>query len=364
MTPLDYRRHVRLAREAMASAGVNQLVVHSLHNIRWLTGFGGSNARMMLGEHEAVLITDGRYEEYASGLLEQLAGHGVGEIKLLIMRTGVEQALADATLSGGAVGFEADVATFAAYQRLSTAFGVDRLQPTTGVIARARQIKDAGEIERIEASADIADAAFAALLASLSPGQSEREVAAKLDFEMLSRGADGLSFDTIVASGPRSAMPHAEPSNRVLAVGDLVVFDFGAAVDGYRSDMTRTIVVGDNPSRRQQLLYDVVAAAQQAGVEAVADGIDAAAVDSVCRELITTAGFGEHFKHGAGHSLGLEIHEAPFLSSASVDTLANNMVVTVEPGIYLPGEGGIRIEDTVLIRPGGARRLTKTSKGL
>ncbi len=347
----------------MADSGIEHLLVHNLANIRWLTGFGGSNAVMAIGLESAMFVTDGRYDEAASNLIANLADEGVA-VQLRIARSGVEQALADFVPPSATVGFEADIVTYAGFEQLTAAFGEARLRASAELISTCRQLKDEAEVERIEAAADIADAAFSTVLDGLRPGMNERTIAATLNFEMLARGAGGLSFDTIVASGPNSALPHAEPSSREIADGDFIVFDFGAAVDGYGSDMTRTVCVGSNPSPRQREIYDVVVAAQEAGVQAVGDGIAAADVDAVCRTIIADAGFGDQFIHGTGHSLGLEIHETPFLSSTSTATLSYGMVVTVEPGIYVPGLGGVRVEDTVFVGHGGARRLTKAEKGI
>ena len=363
MIPLAFAPRFVSARAAMAEAGLDYIVVHNLANIRWLTGFGGSNATMAIGPETAWFVTDGRYDENASGLLADLADQGE-RVELTIARSDVEQVLADLVAPTVTVGFEAEVVTYAVFEQLAAAFGADRLESTTSLITACRQVKDRAEVERIEAAADIADAAFASVVAQLQPGLTERTIAATLNFEMLSRGAAGLSFDTIVASGPNSALPHAEPSMREVADGDLIVFDFGAAVDGYGSDMTRTVCVGSGPSPEQREIYDVVAAAQEAGVQAVAVGVATAEVDRVCRSIIADAGYGDRFIHGTGHSLGLEIHEAPFLSASSKDILEHRMVVTVEPGIYVPGLGGVRIEDTVLVDRAGPRRLTKAEKGI
>jgi len=201
------------------------------------------------------------------------------------------------------------------------------------------------------------------VLPRLAEGTTEGEVAAELDHLMRRRGASGSAFDTIVAAGENSALPHARPGPRRIEPGDLVVIDFGAIIDGYRSDMTRTVCVGE-PRAPGGRVYEVVRASQQAGVEAVADGVSCKQVDAVCREIIEEAGWGEAFLHSTGHGVGLDIHEAPSLSSRSDEVLAAGEVVTVEPGIYLAGTGGVRIEDTVVVTGDGCRRLTCSSKTL
>jgi len=224
-------------------------------------------------------------------------------------------------------------------------------------------VKDPGEVARIEAACAIADDALAEVLALVGEGTTERALALALDAAMVARGAEAPSFDTIVASGPASALPHHHPDQRRIVAGDLVVIDFGALVDGYHSDMTRTFVVGE-PTAEQVRLYEVVASAQAAGVAAVRPGVTAQQVDAACRDAIEAAGWGERFTHGTGHGLGLLIHENPWINAASVEVLTPGVVLTVEPGVYLASSGGVRVEDTVLVTPSGGRPLTSTSKEL
>lgn len=224
-------------------------------------------------------------------------------------------------------------------------------------------VKEPAEIERIRAACHIADDALASLLPRLGSGISERAFALELEVAMRERGADGNSFDPIVASGPNGAKPHARPGDRVVERGELVVIDFGCVVDGYCSDMTRTVSVGE-PSPEARRMWEVVHDAQAAGRDAVAAGVEAAAVDRVCRDIITAAGWGEAFAHGTGHGVGIEIHEDPRVSQASSATLLAGHIVTVEPGVYLPGIGGVRLEDTVAVTEGGCDPLTAFPKHL
>ncbi len=233
--------------------------------------------------------------------------------------------------------------------------------PTEALVDGLRLVKDDGEVARIQAAAAVADQALANVRRRLLDGPSEEEFGLELDTEMRRLGASGTSFETIVASGPNGAMPHHRPGRRAIAEGDLVVIDFGALVDGYCSDMTRTVMIGD-PSPEQQRMLDVVAASQAAGVAAVAPGVACVDVDSACREVIDEAGWGAAFLHGTGHGVGLEIHEAPRVSRASDATLAVGHVVTVEPGVYLPEHGGVRVEDTVVVTASGCRALTLAPK--
>jgi Xaa-Pro aminopeptidase len=238
------------------------------------------------------------------------------------------------------------------------------LVATEGLVEEQRRVKDDGEVARMAEAARIADDALANVRPLLGDGLTEREIALALDYEMRRLGAEGSSFETIVASGPNGAKPHARPSERTIEAGELVVIDFGAVVDGYCSDMTRTLCVGEPASEVARRMVEVVTSSQRAGVEAVAPGVAGRDVDRVCRDLITAAGWGDAFLHGTGHGVGLEIHEAPRVASTSDDTLAAGHVVTVEPGVYLPDVGGVRIEDTVLVTEDGCLPLTNAPKEL
>ncbi|MDZ7733443.1 MAG: M24 family metallopeptidase [Acidimicrobiia bacterium] len=233
--------------------------------------------------------------------------------------------------------------------------------PTEDLVEVLRLVKDPGEVARIEAAATIADESLAALRSRLGEGATERELGLELDTEMRRRGASGPSFETIVASGPNGAMPHARPGDRVIAPGDLVVIDFGAVVDGYCSDMTRTFSIGDPEGERARML-SVVGESQATGVATVAPAVGCAEVDAACREVIDEAGWGEAFLHSTGHGVGLDIHEDPRVSSRSETVLEEGMIVTVEPGVYLPELGGVRVEDTVVVTAEGCRALTKAPK--
>ena len=224
-------------------------------------------------------------------------------------------------------------------------------------------IKESSEVERIRSACSIADDALGSLLPILGSGITERSFALALEVAMRERGADGNSFDPIVASGPNGAKPHARPSNRVIESGELVVIDFGCIVDGYCSDMTRTVSVGE-PTPEARHMWEVVYESQVAGRDAVKAGVSAREVDQVCRDIIVAAGWGEAFAHGTGHGVGIEIHEDPRVSQASSATLVAGHVVTVEPGVYIPGIGGVRLEDTVFVTEGGCDPLTAFPKQL
>jgi Xaa-Pro aminopeptidase len=303
-------------------------------------------------------VTDGRYGEQAH---EQLGDAGVDAD---IAVTGAEQreTVAGAAAGHTRIGLEAESVTWAAQRRFADEWFVGHeLIPTDGLVAELRMVKEEAEVERMAAAAAIADEALARVLPQLADGPSEAEFGLTLDAEMRRLGATGPSFETIVAGGPNGARPHARPSTRPIADGDLVVVDFGAIVDGYCSDMTRTYAVGDVDDTARRML-DVVTEAQAAGVDRISAGVAAAEVDQASRAVIDDAGWGDLFLHGTGHGVGLQIHEAPRVSAASTATLAAGHVVTVEPGVYLPEHGGVRVEDTVVVTGDGCRPLTRAPK--
>ncbi|MDP9072541.1 MAG: aminopeptidase P family protein, partial [Actinomycetota bacterium] len=278
-----------------------------------------------------------------------------------------EQRAAVASATGGVrrLGLEAASVTWARQRDFASAwFPHAELVPTEGLVEGLRRVKDEGEIARMAEAARLADEALAAVRPRLAEGITEAELALALDVEMRRSGADGSAFETIVASGPNAARPHARPSARPIGEGELVVVDFGAVVDGYRSDMTRTLCRGRPASSTLARMVEVVSESQRAGVRAVAAGRAAADVDRACRAVVADAGWGEAFVHSTGHGVGLDIHEAPALAATSGDTLAAGHVVTVEPGVYLPAQGGVRIEDTVVVTDDGCVPLTNAPKEL
>lgn len=338
------------------------LVVTNLANGRWLTGFSGSAMVVVLTPEDLLVITDGRYATQAPAELEAAGVDG----RVVIANRGADQqeAAAAAVAGSSRIALEADHISWSRHRTFAGEWFADaELVPSTGVIERLRRPKSSEEIARMTAAAAAADGALAEVLPRLAERPTEGEIAAELDHRMRCRGASGSAFETIVAAGPNSALPHARPGSRRIEPGDLVVIDFGAIVDGYRSDMTRTVCVGE-PRPPGGRIYEVVREAQQAGVEAVAAGVACKDVDAVCREIISAAGWGEAFMHSTGHGVGLDIHEAPSVSSRSDEVLGAGEVVTVEPGVYLAGDGGVRIEDTVMVTGDGCVRLTRSPKTL
>ncbi|HEX4981896.1 MAG TPA: Xaa-Pro peptidase family protein [Ilumatobacteraceae bacterium] len=333
------------------------LLVSNLTNVRWLTGFTGSNGWVAILPDRLVLGTDGRYRDRAEA---ELARVGV-EAQILTGFTRAEQhAQLIGTLRGiSKVGAEASALTHAAWTSLAAEIDI---VPSDGHIEAERRVKDAGEIARIGEAARIADVALAAVAPTLGDGLTEVDVRNELDHTMRRLGASGPSYDTIVASGPdNAARPHHEPGTRRIVAGDTVVIDVGALVDGYHSDMTRSYVVGD-PSPEQQVIYDLVLEAQLAGLQAVSAGVAARDLDAVCRGVFDDAGHLDWYMHGTGHGVGLLIHEDPFHNQTSTQELLVGDVVTVEPGLYRSGFGGFRVEDLVVVTESGCRILTETPK--
>jgi Xaa-Pro aminopeptidase len=360
---MDVAARVDRLRAALGAADCDALLVTHLTNIRYLTGFTGSAAMLLVQPDALTFITDGRYEEQAAGQLRSAAV----DADVVIGRTAALQreAVSDLASHIPRVGLEAEHVTWAEQRRYADEwFPGSELVPATGLVEALRLVKDDGEVARIEAACGIADDALAAVAPLLEEGLTEAAFALELDTEMRRQGADDLSFETIVAAGPNGSRPHHSPSGRRIERGDLVVIDFGALVDGYHSDMTRTIAVGGSEALddTQRRMVEVVRTSQAAGVAAVRAGASTRDVDAACREVIIDAGWGEAFVHGTGHGVGLDIHEEPRVSWAADATLVAGHVVTVEPGVYLPGHGGVRIEDTVVVTESGCRTLTHAPK--
>jgi Xaa-Pro aminopeptidase len=344
-------------RERLGREHVGGILVASLSNIRYLCGFSGSSGLLVVTARRALLVTDGRYKDQAAA---ETTAAGV-EVDLVVVTAARQvKAIEAATRNLARLALEAKEVSWAFQAELAAALRPE-LVATSGFVEEIRLTKDAGEVARIERACDIADVAFAQTKQRLTEGATEAEFAAELEFEMRRRGAAQASFETIVASGPHGAMPHAQPTDRVILPGDLVVVDFGAVFDGYHSDMTRTVCVGE-PSAADAELLAAVAASQRAGIIAVKAGVTGGAVDEACRKSLADAGYGEAFTHSTGHGVGLDVHEAPALAAGSGDELPEGAVVTVEPGAYLLDHGGVRIEDTVVVTASGCRQLTKTTK--
>ena len=339
-------------RELMAAAGLDSLLVHNLTNIRYLTGFTGSNATVLVTPARVLLCTDGRYTEQARDEVGDSA-------RVLISRTPIPELLGAAGETGR-LGFET--------HGVSYATGLELLDlrpevlPSADLVAQLRRSKDQVEITTITSACAITEQALTEAVAAGVAGLTEQGLARRILMLMLEGGADDRAFPTIVASGPNSAIPHHAPSDRVIAPGDVLKVDMGAVIDGYHSDLTRTFLVGASPSPELQEHYDLVAQAAAVSRDRLRAGEPAADVYGVARECFgPLAG---NFTHGLGHGVGLQIHEAPIMGPATQGNLVDGDIVTVEPGLYFPGQYGIRIEDTLVVTQTGARSLTHMSRDL
>jgi Xaa-Pro aminopeptidase len=351
----------RAERLTARLGGVDVLLVTALANVRYLTGYTGSNGIALVGPQTRVFITDFRYRQQAGeevlGEFDRLVADAPQELTALI-----EDALPAGELR---LGFEAEHTSVRAHERMRELLS-DRVElvATAGLVERMRAVKDRDEIARIKAATELADAAFERVVGEGLAGRTEREIALALETDMRTQGADRAGFDAIVAAGPHGALPHARPRDQQVRTGELVVIDWGAQLDGYCSDCTRTVAVGE-PADEARAIYELVLEAQLAGLAAVAAGRGTREVDGTARGVIEAAGHGQEFGHGLGHGVGLDIHEAPTLSPRVPNQeLEAGNVVTIEPGIYLAGRFGVRIEDLVVVTDGGGEPLTSIDKRL
>ena len=343
-------------RENLAKEQVDAMIITNPYNRRYISNFTGSSGIVIISEKEAKFITDFRYTEQAA---KQAAGFEI------IKHTGpIENEVAAQAKAMGAkkIGFEQDDLTFATY-KIYEGLVEGELVPISGFVEKLRLIKTPEEIKILKDAADIADAAFEHILGFIRPGLTEMEVSNELEFFMRKAGATSSSFDTIVASGARSALPHGVASDKVIEKGDFVTLDYGALYNGYISDITRTIAVGE-PSDELKKIYAITLEAQVYAMENIKPGLTGKQADALARDIIAAKGYGEYFGHSLGHGIGLEVHEGPGLSLKSDMILEEGMTVTCEPGIYLPGIGGVRIEDDLLLTEGGNERLTHSTKEL
>jgi len=342
-------------RKAFADAKVKALVVSRPEDVSYLSGFTGDDSVLVVGRGWACLITDGRYAEQAAG---ECRGIGIHVRKGEAMSAAIAEALKGRPVRRIAV--QADHVTLQFHEALAKALKRRRIVPVAGVVEARRKIKDVAEVRAIRKAIAVAERAFKALLAKGARGfvgRTERRIAAELDYLMRLEGADRPAFETIVGAGSHGSLPHYRPGDRRIRRGDAVLIDWGAVVGGYCSDLTRVVFIG-RISPRIGVIHEVVRRAQEAGIAALRPGVSGKSADAAARRVIEAAGYGENFVHGLGHGVGRQIHESPGISRTAKARLRPGMVVTVEPGIYLAGVGGVRIEDDVLITPKGRRRLS------
>jgi len=348
---------LRDLRASLRDKRLDALVTTSLPHVRYLSAFTGSNALCVVTPSRALIVTDTRYKdqvrEEASGFASRIAkGQLFDELP-------ASSILAEARR----IGFEHALLPVAHLNRLEKLFPRKKFVGTDGIIQSLAAVKDATEIAHLRAAAEITDAVFGEILGLLRPGMTESEVAAELSYRQRRRGAEGDAFEVIVASGSHAALPHARASDRPLGTGELVVLDFGCRVQGYHSDLTRTVAIG-KPSAELRTMYKTVQEAQAKALEECRVPMRAKALDAIARGHIRRAGLGKYFSHSLGHGLGLQIHEDPKLSAKSSSVLVAGNVVTIEPGVYVPGLGGVRIEDDVVLGTDGHELLTRSPKDL
>jgi Xaa-Pro aminopeptidase len=351
-------RQARLV-ELLIGSNLDGLLVSSLPNIRYLTGFSGSNALLFLTPTETWFFTDFRYEAQVS---HEVVGASRVVIETSSLWKGLWEQLA-ARPGTAAFGFESAQTLHRDFQRLNEDGSRWTWRPTTDLVERLRASKEPREVDSIRLAGVIATSALEKTLGELRAGLTENEVAGMLEQNLRNAGSDGFPFSTIVASGERSALPHARAGSRPIAPGDFVLLDFGAVYEGYCADVTRTVVVG-RASERQRDVYEAVKEANERARSLIAPGMTGQQADAIARNALTARGFGEAFGHGLGHGLGIEVHEAPRLSRVAEGHLPEGAVVTIEPGVYLPGWGGVRIEDDVHLVNGGAVLLTEFPREL
>ncbi|MDK9711460.1 aminopeptidase P family protein [Acidaminobacter sp.] len=343
------------SRKLLSSLNADALLSFKPENRRYFSGFTGTSGYVLILPETQWFITDFRYTEQAKAQCPDF------EVQLHNADRPLEAVLKEAGIQK--LAFEDNYVTYQFYKNLSEKLPEITLIPAGAEIEALRLIKEDWEIEKIAKAAEIADKAFEHITGYIRPGVSEREVALELEIYMKKLGASGLSFETIAASGLRSAMPHGVASDKLIEDGDFLTLDFGCVYEGYCSDMTRTVVVG-KASEKQKEIYNTVLEAQEKALDAIREGINGINVDKIARDVISSRGYGEYFGHGLGHGVGLEIHEEPRLSPTGTKTLLENMVVTDEPGIYIPGFGGVRIEDLVVVKKDGCVVLSHSPKQL
>lgn len=342
-------------RALLSYEGVDAFLIIRPENRYYLTGFTGSSGAVVINEKEIYLFTDFRYEEQA----REQSPH----CQLVIIKESMMEAIACLAFKENihVLGCEGDFITLQQFNALQNKLNNRRVIPLQGIVERLRAIKDEFEISMIASSVALTDQAFNYVLPFVREGVSEKSLGLEIEFFIKKNGAEDIAFPLIVASGTRSSMPHGTASDKKLMAGDLVIIDFGSRLESYHSDLTRTVVIGDMYPR-QEMIYNIVLEAQLAGIKAVRAGIPAFEVDKAARDVIENYGYGQYFGHSTGHGLGLQIHENPRLSSKDDTELKPGMTVTIEPGIYLPGWGGVRIEDTVVVKEKGYQVLSATAK--
>ncbi len=360
---MDYKRRQQHIRLGLKESGLDALLVTHLPNIRYLCGFTGSAGVLAIADRRAAFFTDGRYTEQAK---TEVVGARVVAGKKPALSEAVDWLLSGSVRS---VGLEAEHVTVAMQHDLAKLFRKSasaakaRLRYTTGMVEKLRMRKDDSELEQIRSAVLLASGIFPMIVEKVRPGAPESSIAAEIEYACRCSGAEGMAFDTLVSSGLRSALPHGVASSNPIEKRGFVILDYGVILSGYCSDMTRTVHVGAIDGRSRSI-YDAVLQAQLAAIDAVKEGVEAGMVDAAARKVLERSKFGRYFSHSTGHGLGLEIHELPRVGKGQSQQLQSGMVITIEPGVYIPGLGGVRIEDTVRVTSSGCEVLTPTPKDL
>jgi len=348
-------KRIHNLRTLLREKGLDGLLLYKPENRRYASNFTGSTGYVLVTKEDAKFITDFRYLEQAS---TQCVGYDVIEIN---NRKTITDVLNDFRI--GKLGVEEDFMTYGQYINFSDKLVKTELVPLDGMLVKLRSVKTTEEVKYIEQAAVVADKAFNHILHFVKPGMSELEIGLELEFFMKKTGASKLSFDSIVASGKRSSLPHGVATEKIVEVGDMITLDFGCIYNGYCSDMTRTFVLG-KANDKQKEIYSVVLEAQIASLESVKPGITGAELDEIARDIISKKGYGKYFGHGLGHGVGLEVHELPHINVRGNVPMEPGMIITIEPGVYIPDFGGVRIEDLVLVTNNGYKVLSKSTKDL
>jgi Xaa-Pro aminopeptidase len=352
------KNRLKKLQGTLSKENLDFLLVSVLPHVRYLSGYSGSNGMILLSPKSSVFLTDFRYKEQAKVQVRNM--------KAVTVERDLFSGLSDlAVLKGRRIklGFETNHLSCQVYRRLKSLLPDCLLVPTEGIVEAQTVKKDKGELEKIKRAARITDRAFSEILDFIKPGVKELDVAAELEYRMKKHGSSAPYFDTIVASGKRGALPHGIASGKRIKKGEFVTMDFGAVFDGYTADMTRTVVVG-KANKKQIRVYDLVLKAQRRAISRARSRMRACDLDKTARDLIKRAGYGKYFGHGLGHGIGLVVHDNPAVNPTSRLRLEPGMVITVEPGVYLPNWGGVRVEDDILITPRGCQNLTKSEKSL
>lgn len=349
---------VQKLTQKMKDMGIEAVLISSLYNRRYLSGFTGSNAYLYISPNRKILLTDFRYLEQAAA---QCPDFQIVEYR----NAGLTETLEKYLQADGVklCGFEGNQMIYAEYRLLTEKLPTVEWKSIDDTVEELRMLKTPEELVLLRKASQIGDQAFSHMLDFIKPGLTEKEIGIELEFTMRKLGAEGLSFDSIIASGTNGALPHAHPTDKPIRKGELLTMDFGCLYQGYCSDMTRTVAIGEVSGQLKEI-YEITLKAHLESLAALKPGLTGAAVDTVARDIITAAGYGEYFGHSLGHSVGLEVHEAPYLAQRETRTLKANMLETIEPGIYLPGVGGVRIEDLAVLTENGAESLVTSEKRL